>query len=94
MFSINMINLLLDYGASANVCTVGKQVIEGLLPLHVAIDDTCTHKYLEDNLLTYQKDLDHKKLHVDYIYKIIHLLCLPEMICLKSSSSLITPFTA
>ncbi|RLM99239.1 hypothetical protein C2845_PM06G18960 [Panicum miliaceum] len=79
MFSVDMINLLIDYGASANLRTAGNKVIEGLLPLHVAIEDTCMHKYLEDNLLTDQKHLEHSNMHVDYIYKLIHLLCLPEM---------------
>ncbi|GJM88845.1 hypothetical protein PR202_ga05415 [Eleusine coracana subsp. coracana] len=78
-FSLDMINLLIDYGASANVRTAGSEIIEGLLPLHVAIENACMHKYLEDNLLIDQKHLEHSDLHVDYIYKLIHLLCLPEM---------------
>ncbi|XBJ17639.1 hypothetical protein VPH35_009004 [Triticum aestivum] len=60
-FSVDMIELLLSHGASANVRTVGNNIIENLLPLHVA-----------DNLSRSQKPLD-------YIYKLIHLLCLPEM---------------
>ncbi|KAG0544325.1 hypothetical protein BDA96_02G265700 [Sorghum bicolor] len=71
-FSCDMIKLLLRHGASANVHTVGNDVIENLLPLHVAIENTCMHKYLEDNLSPSQS-------HLDYIYKLIHLLCLPEM---------------
>ncbi|XP_052161504.1 uncharacterized protein LOC127778899 isoform X2 [Oryza glaberrima] len=71
-FSVEMIKLLLRHGASANVRTVGKDVIEDLLPLHIAIENTCLHKYLEDNLSPSQN-------HLDYIYKLIHLLCLPEM---------------
>ncbi|CAL5063567.1 unnamed protein product [Urochloa decumbens] len=51
-FSIDMIELLLCHGASAN--------------------NTCLHKYLEDNLSLRQS-------HLEYIYKLIHLLCLPEM---------------
>ncbi|RCV17346.1 hypothetical protein SETIT_3G213000v2 [Setaria italica] len=47
MFSLDMINLLIDYGASANVHIEGNKVIEGLLPLHVAVEDACMHKYLE-----------------------------------------------
>ncbi|CAL5082192.1 unnamed protein product [Urochloa decumbens] len=71
-FSIDMIELLLCHGASANVCTVGKDVIQDLLPLHVAVENTCLHKYLEDNLSLRQS-------HLEYIYKLIHLLRLPEM---------------
>ncbi|KAF7047363.1 hypothetical protein CFC21_056303 [Triticum aestivum] len=75
-FSLDMIKLLLRHGASPNVRTVGNDaifdVIENLLPLHVAIENTCLHKYLEDNLSRSQS-------HLDYIYKLIHLLCLPEM---------------
>ncbi|XP_020192063.1 uncharacterized protein [Aegilops tauschii subsp. strangulata] len=71
-FSVDMIKLLFRHGASANVRTVGDNIIENLLPLHVAVENTCLHKYLEDNLFPYQN-------HRDYIYKIIHLLCMPEM---------------
>ncbi|BAF21691.2 uncharacterized protein [Oryza sativa Japonica Group] len=71
-FSIEMIKLLLRHGASANVRTVGDDVIDGLLLLHIAIENTCLHKYLEDNLSPGQD-------HLDYIYKLFHLLCLPEM---------------
>ncbi|KAE8809502.1 hypothetical protein D1007_13924 [Hordeum vulgare] len=71
-FSVDMIKLLLRHGASANVRTVGNNIIENLLPLHVAVENTCLHKYLEDNLSRSQNPLD-------YIYKLIHLLCLPEM---------------
>jgi hypothetical protein len=76
-FSVEMIKLLLRFGASANVRTVGDDVIEDLLPLHIAIENTCLHKYLEDNLSPSQN-------HLDYIYKLIHLLCLPEMVCFTS----------
>ncbi|KAF7052156.1 hypothetical protein CFC21_060295 [Triticum aestivum] len=71
-FSLDMIKLLLRHGASPNVRTVGNDVIKNLLPLHVAVENTCLHKYLEDNL-----SRSHN--HLDYIYKLIHLLCLPEM---------------
>ncbi|CAL5063575.1 unnamed protein product [Urochloa decumbens] len=77
-FSVDMIKLLLRHGASANVRTVGNDVIEGLLPLHVAVENTCLHKYLEDNLSPNQSDLD-------FIYKLIHLLSLPEMIFLDTT---------
>lgn len=78
-FSVDMIKLLFRHGASANVRTVGDNIIENLLPLHVAVENTCLHKYLEDNLFPYQN-------HWDYIYKIIHLLCMPEMVCFTSLS--------
>ncbi|KAL6838411.1 hypothetical protein ACP4OV_031656 [Aristida adscensionis] len=71
-FSVDMIKLLFRHGASANVRTSSEAGIEGLLPLHVAVENTCMHKYLEDNFSPTQN-------HRDYIYKIIHLLCLPEM---------------
>jgi ankyrin repeat protein len=74
-FSCDMIKLLLRHGASVNVHTVGNDVIENLLPLHVAIENTCMHKYLEDNLSPSQSNLNY------YVYKLIHLLCLPEMVC-------------
>lgn len=76
-FSVEMIKLLLRHGASANVRTVGNDVVAGLLPLHVAVENTCLHKYLEDNLFPKQDDLG-------YIYKLIHVLCLPEMVCFTS----------
>ncbi|KAI5018234.1 hypothetical protein ZWY2020_043122 [Hordeum vulgare] len=75
-FSVDMIKLLLRHGASANVRTVGNNIIENLLPLHVAVENTCLHKYLEDNL---EDNLSHSQNPLDYIYKLIHLLCLPEM---------------
>jgi hypothetical protein len=80
-FSTDMVELLLRYGALANLRTMGDRVIEGLLPLHVAIENTCQHKYLEDNLIA---DQIYKKGNIKYIYTLIHLLCLPEMVCVKS----------
>jgi hypothetical protein len=77
-FSVDMIKLLFRHGASANVRTVGDVVVQDLLPLHVAIENTCMHKYLEDNLSPAQYS-------GDYIYKLIHLLCLPEMVCFGPS---------
>ncbi|CAD6246460.1 unnamed protein product [Miscanthus lutarioriparius] len=71
-FSVDMIKLLFRHGASANVRTVGDVVVQDLLPLHVAIENTCMHKYLEDNVSPAQYNRD-------YICKLIHLLCLPEM---------------
>lgn len=76
-FSVDMIKLLFQYGASANVRTASEFIIEGLLPLHVAVENASMHKYLEDNLFPMQ---DHK----DYIYRLIHLLCLPDMVCFTS----------
>lgn len=80
-FSVDMIKLLLDYGASANVRTAGTEVIENLLPLHIAVENTCLHKYLEVNAFPNQEDLDSIYVNVNYVCKLIHLLCLPEMVC-------------
>ncbi|BAF13340.2 Os03g0774900 [Oryza sativa Japonica Group] len=71
-FFVDMIKLLFRHGASANVRTVGNAGTEDLLPLHIAVENTCMHKYLEDNLSPTQYN-------EDYVYKLIHLLCLPEM---------------
>jgi hypothetical protein len=81
MFSVDMIKLLFCYNASANVRTAGPEVIEGLLPLHVAVENTCLHKYLEDNAFLNQEDLDNNQANANYVCKLIHLLCLPEMVC-------------
>ena len=86
-FDVDMIELLFRRGASANVRTVGNEVIEDLLPLHVAIENTCMHKYLEDNLSPSQN-------YLDYIYKFMHLLCLPEMVCATLLPTQSTTFTA
>ncbi|XBI62996.1 hypothetical protein VPH35_043500 [Triticum aestivum] len=72
MFSADMIKLLFRYGASANLRTAGPEVIEGLLPLHVAVENACQHKFLEENLLPDKGNTDH-------VYRFIQLLCLPEM---------------
>ncbi|XP_020171452.1 uncharacterized protein [Aegilops tauschii subsp. strangulata] len=72
MFSADMIKLIFHYGASANLRTSGPEVIEGLLPLHVAVENACRHKFLEDNLLP-------DKENTDYVYMLIQLVCLPEM---------------
>ncbi|KAL6650641.1 hypothetical protein ACP70R_009566 [Stipagrostis hirtigluma subsp. patula] len=79
MFSVDMIKLLFRYDASANVRTAGADVTRNLLPLHVAVENTCLHKYLEDNAFPNQEDLDCHQANVNYICKLIHLLCLPEM---------------
>lgn len=81
IFAVDMIKLLLTKGASANVRTAGNRVIEGLLQLHVAVENTCMRKYLEDNLLPNQEHPSYSKADV---YRLIHLLCLPEMVCLES----------
>ncbi|CAM0957894.1 unnamed protein product [Alopecurus aequalis] len=85
MFSVDMIELLVCHGASANLRTAGTEVIEGLLPLHVAVDNTTMHKYLEDSLFPnleghdYKEHRDYSEADADYIFRLIHLLCLPEM---------------
>ncbi|KAF2912336.1 hypothetical protein DAI22_10g001150 [Oryza sativa Japonica Group] len=58
----------------SNVRTASDAGIQGLLPLDVAVENACMHKYLEDNLSPTPMQY-----HEDYIYKLIHLLCLPEM---------------
>nr|TKW04339.1 hypothetical protein SEVIR_7G102600v2 [Setaria viridis]TKW04340.1 hypothetical protein SEVIR_7G102600v2 [Setaria viridis] len=79
MFSVDMVKLLFSYGASANVRTAGAHIVEDLLPLHVAVENTCLHKYLEDNAFPDQEDLEDSQANLNYICKLIHLLCLPEM---------------
>jgi hypothetical protein len=85
MFSVKMIELLIRHGASANLRTAGTEVIEGLLPLHVAVENTCMHKYLEDGLFPNHEHRDYNKADTNFIFKLIHLLCLPEMVCLTST---------
>ncbi|GJN27864.1 hypothetical protein PR202_gb15920 [Eleusine coracana subsp. coracana] len=80
IFSVDMVKLLLSYGALANVRTAGPEIIEGLLPLHVAVENTCLHKYLEGNAFPNKGDLNGYQANVYYICKLIHLLCLPEMV--------------
>lgn len=80
-FSVDMIKLLIRKGVSANVRMAGNEVIAGLLPLHVAVENICLQKYLEDNLLPNREHPSYSKADV---YKLIHLLCLPEMVCLAS----------
>ena len=72
--------LLLRHGASANVRTVGNDVIENLLLLHVAIENNCVHKYLEDNLSPSESRLD-------YIYKLISICCVSLPFPVRSSCS-------
>jgi hypothetical protein len=81
MFSVDMVKLLFNYNASANVRTTGAEVNENLLPLHVAVENTCLHKYLEDNAFPNQEDMDSDSAINNYVCKLIHLLCLPEMVC-------------
>jgi ankyrin repeat protein len=50
IFSVRMIELLFRHGASANLRTSGALPTENLLPVHVAVANTCMHKYLEDSL--------------------------------------------
>ncbi|XP_047096108.1 uncharacterized protein LOC124708468 [Lolium rigidum] len=89
-FCTDMVELLLRYGALANLRTTGDRVIEGLLPLHVAIENTCQHKYLEDNLID---DPSYEKGNTKYIYKLIHLLCLPEMKIFLDTTRLLATHT-
>ncbi|XP_073363003.1 uncharacterized protein [Aegilops tauschii subsp. strangulata] len=79
MFSVDMIELLLRHGASANLRTSGDVVTGNLLPLHVAVENTCMHKYLEDSLNPNQQQVDWSQADFNYILKLIHVLCLPEM---------------
>ncbi|WVZ85585.1 hypothetical protein U9M48_032497 [Paspalum notatum var. saurae] len=79
LFCVDMIKLLFRYGANANVRTAGDEVIEGLLPLHVAVENTCLHRYLEGNAFPNEEDLRNSQATVNYICKLIHLLCLPEV---------------
>ncbi|XP_047096572.1 uncharacterized protein LOC124708980 [Lolium rigidum] len=99
MFSVDMIELLIRHGASANLRTAGAEVIEGLLPLHVAVDNTCMHKYLEDSLFPNREDQDYNE-HRDcseadanYIFRLIYLLCLPEMKIFLDTTRLVAKYT-
>jgi len=67
---VDMVKLLFRHGASANIRTKGEDVVEGLLPLHVAVENASMHKYLEDHWA-----------EGDHIVNLIFLLCLPEMVC-------------
>ncbi|KAK3162712.1 hypothetical protein QOZ80_1BG0092800 [Eleusine coracana subsp. coracana] len=67
-FSVDMIKLLFQHGASANLRTGGERVIDGLLPLHVAVENTSMHKFLEDHWDD-----------GDPVDNLIFLLSLPEM---------------
>jgi hypothetical protein len=79
-FSVEMIKLLIRKGASANVRMAGNTA-KGVVPLHIAVDNTCLHNYLEDKLSPNREYPCYSK---EDIYKLIHLLCLPEMVCLAS----------
>ncbi|GJM92212.1 hypothetical protein PR202_ga08653 [Eleusine coracana subsp. coracana] len=68
-FSVDMIKLLFQHGASANLRTGGERVIDGLLPLHVAVENTSMHKFLEDHWDD-----------GDPVDNLIFLLSLPEMV--------------
>ncbi|KAL6650632.1 hypothetical protein ACP70R_009557 [Stipagrostis hirtigluma subsp. patula] len=93
LFSVDMIKLLFRYGASANVRTAGADVTGKLLPLHVAVENTCLHKYLEDNAFPNQENLDFHQANVNYICKLIHLLCLPEMKIFLDTTRLLAEHT-
>ena len=79
IFSVDMIRLLIRHGALVNLRTIGGEVIKGLLPLHVAVENTCMHKYLDDNMFPDEFNPDYSKAGISDVYKLIHLLCLPEL---------------
>ncbi|KAK3166148.1 hypothetical protein QOZ80_1AG0042030 [Eleusine coracana subsp. coracana] len=81
-FNVNMVQLLLRHGASANIHTKGSKVIEGLLPLHVAVQNAAMHKYLEDHWAD-----------GDPVENLIFLLCLPEMKMFLDTTRLIAKHT-
>ncbi|CAO2181112.1 unnamed protein product [Urochloa humidicola] len=81
-FSVDMVKLLFRHGASANIRTKGEDVVEGLLLLHVAVENASMHKYLEDHWA----DGDH-------ITSLICLLCLPEMKMFLDTTRLIAKQT-
>nr|ABA92087.1 hypothetical protein LOC_Os11g11240 [Oryza sativa Japonica Group] len=81
-FSVEMVKLLLRHGASANHRTEGDYVIEGLLPLHVAVENASMHKYLEDNWADGHSPNN-----------LISLLCLPEMKMYLDTTRLIAQHT-
>ncbi|RLM92526.1 uncharacterized protein C2845_PM08G03740 [Panicum miliaceum] len=81
-FSVDMVKLLFRHGASANIRTKGEDVVEGLLPLHVAVENASMHKYLEDHWA-----------NGDHIVSLIFLLCLPEMKMFLDTTRLIAKQT-
>jgi len=81
-FSVDMVKLLLRHGASANIRTEGDNVIEGLLPLHVAVENAGMHKFLEDH---WEDGCP--------LEKLISLLCLPEMKMYLDTTRLIAKHT-
>lgn len=88
--AVHMIEQLFRYNASASLRTSGKEIIKGLLPVHVVIEHTCLHKYLEDNLLT-EKKFSHD--NVDLIYKLIYLLCGPQMVVILDMARMFSNYT-
>ncbi|XBI53207.1 hypothetical protein VPH35_035474 [Triticum aestivum] len=93
MFSVDMIELLLRHGASANLRTSGDLVPADLLPLHVAVENTSMHKYLEDSLNPSQQRVDCSQADINYILKLIHILCLPEMKIFLDTTRLLAKHT-
>jgi len=81
-FSVDMVKLLFRHGASANIRTKGENVVEGLLPLHVAVENASMHKYLEDHWA-----------EGDHIVNLVLLLCLPEMKMFLDTTRLIAKQT-
>ncbi|EMS60457.1 Ankyrin repeat domain-containing protein 31 [Triticum urartu] len=93
MFSVDMIELLLHHGASANLRTSGALVIDNLLPVHVAVENTCLHKYLENGLHPNQENMVYSHADINYILKLIHILCLPEMKLFLDTTRLLAKHT-
>ncbi|XBI89868.1 hypothetical protein VPH35_027614 [Triticum aestivum] len=85
MFSVDMIELLLHHGASANLRTSGALVIDNLLPVHVAVENTCLHKYLEDGLHPNRENTDYSDADVNYILKLSHLIHLIQKLFLDTT---------
>lgn len=89
-----MIRLLLRHGALTNLRTADALgTTEALLPLHVAVEDTCLRKYLEDNLLLPKDDSNYPAPTDVDVYRIIHLLCLPEMKIFLDTTRLLAAHT-
>ncbi|KAL6630923.1 hypothetical protein ACP70R_028263 [Stipagrostis hirtigluma subsp. patula] len=93
MFSVDMIKLLLRHGASANLETLGGKVAKGLLPLHVAVENTCMHKYLDDNICPRELYPIYSPTDIKDVYKLIHLLCLPQMKMFMDTTKLLAEHT-
>ena len=87
IFSVDMIRLLIRHGALVNLRTIGGEVIKGLLPLHVAVENTCMHKYLDDNMFPDEFNPDYSKAGISDVYKLIHLLLAHRITGLDKSTT-------